>query len=368
LKILILGIGNAQADALAYCKQRGVEVYACSSTSTGPGKQYADQFALIDIKNIAQIQKYVQANAIDLVYSVGSDIAMPTFSTVSENLGLPCFISSETARICQNKVLMREHLGPDFSGNLSFKALRSPEEIRAWEIFPCILKPVDSQGQRGVFLLKTKEDFYTYYPQSLKYSKSKTVIVEEYVAGQEISVNLHVRNGEILFFQTSDRIVFSEYPGGLVKTHRIPSQHIYDEKPIYDLVQFVINTLGIRNGPTYFQIKLGKGRPKLIEVTPRHDGCHMWRLIKEATGVDLLDCTFKHLFGDELPSLVPAFTRPVQKTYCLHFLCEPPEKPVDRNKFQIRDPLFLEWYYEQGEMVRPINGYMEKVGYIIENR
>ena len=107
-KILILGTGNAQEDIIRYCKDEGFEVYACSYTSGDNAEKYADHFSLINITAIDEIIKYVVDNKIDLVYSVGSDLAMPSVAAVSERLDMPHFVSLNAAHICNNKNLLRE--------------------------------------------------------------------------------------------------------------------------------------------------------------------------------------------------------------------------------------------------------------------
>jgi len=365
-KILILGIGSAQVDAINFCKQIGLEVHACSNSENGAGRGLVDAFEIIDIKDVEKVYQYAKKNKIDIVYSVGSDIAMPTTCKGSERLKLPHFVSSITADICKNKQLMREHLGSDFRWNPKYLSISNIEDIEKWLIYPCIIKPVDSQGQRGVFLLKNKKDFFEYYPKSLKFSNSGMVILEEYINGQEISVNVHIVNKNIAFFQTTDRITFDEYPGGLVKEHRIPSEFSVGwEEEISELVRTTIERLGIKNGPAYFQIKISKQGPKLIEVAPRLDGCHMWKLIKAFCRVDLLEAAFRHLLQEDLEEI---FERKegTKKSVLLRFVCEKPEMKVKRENYDVCNCENVYWYYEDDEIVRSINGYFEKIGYYLE--
>lgn len=364
MKILILGSGNAQVDIIEYCRNAGMEVHSCSYIDGGPGKKLADHFMVVDIKDVEGISQYIEENNINLVYSIGSDVAMGTVAKVSEKQKLPCFISAKTAALCNNKKLMRAHLGKDFIGNVDYLVLSDKEDIKGWHRFPSILKPVDSQGQRGIHLLKSTDDFYHYFERTMSFSRSKEIIVEEYLAGPEISVNIYLVNGEIVFSQITDRMVYSEYPGGLVKEHIIPSQiaDIRIEKKIYELVYAVIKKISLKNGPAYFQMKIVDNEPKLIEVTPRLDGCHLWRLIKKYAGIDLLGMTMRHLTCSE--SNISNYKKS-NKKYKLGFLSEEPLKPVNRDKYQIANPLFLHWYYNTGEIVNPINGYFEKIGYYI---
>lgn len=364
-KILILGVGNAQLDAIICCKNMGLIVYTCANIDTGPGKDLADHFSLIDINNTDKIIEYVQKNGIDIVYSIGSDFAINTVSAVSEKLKLPCFISSNTTNLCTNKVLTRSFLGEEFHGNPKNMKIKYKRDIGSWNHYPSILKPADSQGQRGVYRVNKKNQFNCYFDKTIRYSASKTLIIEEYIEGPEISVNAYVINGKIEFLVISDRITFSEYPGGLVKEHRLPSEIITDEVElkVIELVEDVTKIFSILNGPVYFQIKLKNKVPKLIEVTPRLDGCHIWRLIKEAVGVDLLEMTFNHLVYKNINSLEMANR---VKSYSLLFMHEKPGERFNQSKYKLEDPVFLQWYYNNNEIVRPINGYFEKVGYYIK--
>ena len=364
-KILILGAGNAQADAIRHCRELGHEVHACSSSANDADKRLADNFAAIDIADMDGISNYADKNKINYIYSVGSDLAMPSVSAVSEKLGLPHFVTYKTALICQNKAKLRLFLGNDFKGNVPHRTIKNKNDIGSWADYPCVLKPTDNQGQRGVYKLENKDDFHRYYERSMEHSLNKALIIEKYIDGPEISVNAYVRGEQIMFFQISERISFAEYPGGIIKEHIIPSAAIdrATEREVRDLTGRVIEKLGISDGPVYFQMKMHEGDPFLIEAAPRLDGCHLWRLIRQYRGIDLLDITFKHLI--ERKCDVNSGTKAPAGRYSLVFLCEKPGGKVDRNKYDIKDAIFLKWYYEQGETVRPINGYMEKVGCFI---
>ena len=55
------------------------------------------------------------------------------------------------------------------------------------------------------------------------------------------------------------------------------------------LVRAVVASLGVRDGTLYFQMKATPDGPKIIEIAPRLDGCHIWRLMKHARDLDYLD-------------------------------------------------------------------------------
>ncbi len=149
-KILVLGTGNAQLDIIEYCKNAGMYVYACSYSAGDPAEKYADEFALINIADIDAVAEFAKEKEVDVVYSVGSDIAMPTACRVSEMLGLPHYVSYDAAYTCNTKTLLRDVLGADFKGNIKHIEVSDIDDALCGIDFPAIMKPIDSQGQRGV--------------------------------------------------------------------------------------------------------------------------------------------------------------------------------------------------------------------------
>ena len=132
---------------------------------------------------------------------------------------------------------------------------------------------------------------------------------------------------------------------------------------IKKLVIEVLEAIGLKNGPAYFQIKVSKeGTPYLIEVTPRLDGCHMWRTIKYATGVDLLQASMDMLEGKKYSQTEKFVVEP----YSLEFMCGKPGTVFNKNNYNVPEHVYLQWYYEEGRKVNHMNGYFEKCGYVIK--
>ena len=60
-----------------------------------------------------------------------------------------------------------------------------------------------------------------------------------------------------------------------------------------------VAALGIENGPSYTQIRLGPdGRPYVVEVAARLGGGHDAELCRAATGVDLNDLALSFALGE----------------------------------------------------------------------
>lgn len=365
-KILVLGTGNAQKDIIQYCKGNGFYVIASSYASGGSAQELADEFYQVDITDVQATEALAKEKQVNFVYSVGSDVAMPTIAKVSEDLDIPCFIKYETAVVCNHKNMLREILERNnVEGNVPFQTIESvDEEIHV--PFPAIMKPSDSQGQRGVRKVENVDEVKKYFSDTVSFSREKKVIIEQFIEGTEISVNVFLEEGELKFYLISDREVWNEYPGGIIKEHIIPSRYETNKaiaERIKKLVVNVLSAIGLKNGPAYFQIKISQeGYPYLIEVTPRLDGCHMWRVIKYSTGVDLLKASMDMLVGDTYKQQAEYNIIP----YSLEFLCDKPGTVFSKENYQIPNNVHMCLYYDEGQTINRMNGYCEKCGYIIK--
>ncbi|HNV80460.1 MAG TPA: ATP-grasp domain-containing protein [Tenuifilaceae bacterium] len=367
-KILVLGTGNAQVDFIEHCKKLGLEVHSCSYLPEGRGIDVSDYFSIINITDINNVTEYVERNGIDVIYSTGSDIAMPTIASVSEKLNLPVFISSKTANTCNHKTLLRNTLKsiPDYS--VTSMEVTEESDLGKWAIFPAILKPNDSQGQRGITEIYSADQLLDSFKFAISHSRTKTAIIEEYIEGFEISINIYVVNYQIVLQFITERISFNEYPGGIIKSHLYPVTRKLNIEKITQMSNAVVKTFDIKNGPAYFQIKIDKNEnPKIIEITPRLDGCHIWRLISELKGINLFDIIVNHLINNEVDISIFEQNKPdkAPRAELIFFTSSPGDKFSMKNFHAVKDAVYTEWYYRDGEIVRPINQYAEKVGYQI---
>ena len=363
MKALILGVASVQLDAVLQLKEMGVETFAIAMAKDGPAADAADHFDIINILNEDAVVRHIQDNRIDAVYSTGSDLAMPVACRISERLGMPHFISSETAYICNHKDAMRPALGPGFEGNIPYQVLSAPAPVSVG--FPAILKPADSQGQRGIFLVHSQEEFDAHFEDAKKFSREGKVIVERYVDGPEVSVNGYMVNGVLRFMVASDRETWPEYTG-LIHKHVVPGKSFSPEAEgrMKRILQNACNRIGILNGPVYFQMKVMDDRPYIIEMSPRLDGCHMWNILARASGVNLMRLVFAHLLANDVSELDKAFPR--VKPMELVFWCQKPHTYMDRSVLDLPDDAVDSFYYYQtGDFIRPVNGRFDKLGYYI---
>ncbi len=364
-KIAILGAAPVQEDAVRVAQSLGVQTLVIAQAADGPAAAVADDFVAVNFMDRKALTQVVADSNVDVVYSTGSDMAMPVSAALSERRNSATFVSEDTARICNDKVAMRQ----------ATQGL--PGAVPAWSASPgefpddtgegpWIVKPADAQGQRGVQRIDDSEDLEEAVRYAASFSRSGRAIIERFIGGTEVSVNGYLVGGDLLFCEISDRETWPQYTG-LIRAHVVPS--IYGANPavvsaIEEVLEIASRELGITNGPVYAQMKIENDVPFLIEITPRLDGCHMWLLLHYATGVNLMEATLRHLvFG-----VHPDFSRrnPTEP-WTLEFHCQEPNTPATFPENFGSEPCTVHSYryYTEDSNIRPVNGRYEKIGYRI---
>lgn len=362
LRVLILGAGPAQRDAIRHLKDRGCWVAACGNRRVEGLDGILDRFAPTDIADVDALHRHAADWAVDRVYSVGSDLAMTAVAAVSERLDLPRFVGGDTALRFADKVRMRKVLKALSLSPVRHRAVETPADLDGWSIFPAVVKPSVSQGQRGISLVRDAADLETALAASLAASRAPVALIEEYLDGPEFSVNLLLRDGAVAAEFMLRREIVEGDPGGIPCRHVMPADLGPDAvNATQSLVRRSAEAFGVRDGPLYFQIKLTASGPRIIECSARLDGCHNWRLIRQVTGFDLLAATCDLLCGEEIPEPTGGSA---DRKWSLAFFLQPPHTRFDRRDHcPPPDAMYTEYYLPDGAPVPRINGRLEKVGY-----
>lgn len=369
--IIVLGTNAGQADLIRHMKDEGWRVIGVSPAAGEPGQQYCDVVEAVNIVDLDALETLVEKHKPDLIYSISSDVAMKSVVALSERVGLPHFYDSEMIELLDNKAAFRAFLQEHDLSPVAFRKVASADEAADWTEFPCIVKPTDAQGQRGVVLVKTAEDLAPAIEQAIGFSKTDQAIVETYLEGVEVSCNVLVRDGKVQMKVLSERLVHGPQALGVPKGHLVPCRNISDAEQVASLklVDDMIAALGSRDGVLYCQMIVTTNGPRVIEIAPRLDGCHMWRLIKAAEGVDLIewavDCLTKGAQHDALANDGEGDrSRPIKE---LMFQQTPPGVTFEAADFPISEDMdYHEYRYLDGQTVNPINGVLEVVGYYVQ--
>ena len=313
-KIMILGAGILQLPAIKQAKNMGLEVVAVDMNPNAIGFQEADKSLVISTIDIEAVLQAAKEEHIDGIMTLASDMPMRTVAVVAKELGL-IGVDEDTALKATNKALMRqclkEHGVPI---PMFFKVSNEEEYLQAIKLFKTkvIVKPADNSGSRGVFLVERLEDdnvLLQAYRYSKEFSRNGDVVVEEYMEGEEVSVETLSIDGVCHVIQITDKLTTGA-PHFVEMGHSQPTRHnavIADQ--ICEVAISAVNAIGIQNGPSHTEIMVTKDGPKIVELGARLGGdCITTHLVPLSTGVNMVENCILIALGEQ-PDLTAKFAK-----------------------------------------------------------
>ena len=294
---------------------------------SAPGFRYADRRAIVSNEDESGIERLAGAERIHGLIAPGIDWPVAIAARVAERLALPHPISPETATLSTSKLRQRDRFAEAGVPQPQYVVCSGPAEAAeaARKIgFPCVVKAPDRQGQRGLTLVRSAEDIEEAVRIALDASRSATLLVEELVPGQEVTVNAFSVDGHFFPLTVTDRLTAALPAFGVALTHVWPS--LLEPAQIGAAVEAASSAaraVGIENGPSYPLVLLGPVGARVGELAARLGGGHDAELCRVALGVDLNGAALAAALGEEVPAAALA---PVAKVggACVRFLVAPP--------------------------------------------
>jgi biotin carboxylase len=307
---------------------------------------------------------------------VSADRAVPVVAAVAQALGLPG-IGAETAHLMTNKIAMRRLLADAGVPQPRFAAVRDVVGGRAAldrTGLPAVLKPADSGGQRGLFLIRSFDELEAHLHVAMAESPTNEAIVETFHEGLELNGLALARRGEVTPLTLSDRLRPPGQGFGVGWIHVYPARIYADTLGEAEhIVRHAVHALGLREGIAFPQLLVGEdGSVRLIEVAARIPGGQMADLALHAIGLDLVDIALRQALGVEVPDELarPRFRRPV----AIRFLtAQPGPLPAGRVRswrglervLEVPGVVQADVFLTEGETIRPVRLDGDRRGYVI---
>ncbi|MBR7123055.1 MAG: ATP-grasp domain-containing protein [Oscillospiraceae bacterium] len=299
-KLLIIGASVLQLPAILKAKEMGLYVAVADYNPNAVGIAYADEFfnvSTIDEKGICEAAKQFKA---DGVMTLATDMPMRAVAYTCEKLGLTG-ISYDTAIKATDKGEMIKAFEKAGVAHPWYFTLTSPDMLAGVAdqvTYPCISKPVDNAGSRGVMLINNQNELEEAVNYSSANGRKGGVIIEEYLRGSEVSVEVMVIAGDVHILQVTDKLTTGA-PHFVEMGHSQPSRLGEDNvNAIKALAEKAVKAIGIQNGPAHVEIMLTEQGPKMIELGARMGGdCITTHLVPLSTGVDMVKATIETALG-----------------------------------------------------------------------
>jgi biotin carboxylase len=320
-RALVVGAGPGQLGLLAAARARGIPVVVCDRDEQAIGLRLAERHALVSTEDEAGIEQVARNEDVAGLIAPGIDRPVAIVARIAARLGLPHPLDPETAAVAVSKPLQRERFDAAGVPQPRWQMVDAPGARVDLEL-PLIVKPPDQQGQVALSVVSSPGELGPAIEAAVAASGSGQAMVEELVDGPEVTVNGFSTGGVFRALTVTDRLTADPPAFGVALAHVWPSE--LDVDAAVEVARAAAEAVGVREGPTYTQLRLGPDGPKIMEFAARLGGGHDAELCEVALRIDLSALALAAALGR--PVLVPE-ARPTGGA-CVRFLVAPPGRLV----------------------------------------
>lgn len=305
-KILIVGAGTFQLPLVQAAGSR-FKVLIAAPVVDDRFLPYISGKLICDVRDKEKVLDYAVSNDVCGVVTDQTDIAVRTVAYVAEKMGLPG-IGYETGCLFTDKSMMRSRMKELGIKLLPNRTVSSTDEALSFYDSiggSVILKPLDTQGSRGVSKCKGRDDILEKFREASRWSSNGKVIIEKYAEGREFVVEGMALNYEFKNLNFGDTEYFDLPDAFAAKTRIFPSscEHALKER-VYDLNRKIITGFGLKQGMTHSEFIMDGDDIYLIETAARGGGVFISSdLVHLSTGLDTEEFLLDMATGEakELP-------------------------------------------------------------------
>ena len=301
MKALVLAGGLAQIELIKQLKERGITTILADGNANALARPYADIFYQIALFDVEAVKEVAVKESVDFVITCCADQVLLIVAQVSEMLGLPCYISYQTAQNVSDKKYMKRIFLENQIPTSRYIELSGLdwEKVREME-YPLVVKPTDAYSSRGVRKAVDDKSLEEYFAEAKEISRTGTVIVEEFCSGEEISVDVYVESGKAHILCVSNSEKIKDEDRFVIFRGRYPvnaSAEVMEQ--IRVVAQQITDAFGLVDSPMLIQMINTGTSVSVLEFCARTGGNMKYLLIKRACGFDVIKAVIDLAVGQK---------------------------------------------------------------------
>ena len=294
--VVIIGGSIETYPGIEFCKKKNYKIILVDGNKKCFCRASADYFihaSTYDYKSILKKikKKFSDKLKIDAVLSVGADVPY-SVAYVAKKIGCRS-IPLETAKICADKLKFKKKIISNRIPTSKYIIIKKEKDLKKINFKKIILKPVDSRGARGVFLL-SKKNISEFFKESFKYTSKNYILAEEFIDGPQLSTESIIINYKAKTFSVSDRNykdTVNLRPFMIENGSDMPS--IYKkkfQKKIDKIISKIARILNIKNGVIKGDLVIKNDKIYVIEAAPRLSGGFFCsHMLPISNGINIID-------------------------------------------------------------------------------
>lgn len=323
--VLFICGGKWQLPWFRFLKNKGHKIALVDPYPTSLCVAEADIFIPCDARDTDEIYRQVVEKGlkISFVTSEQTDVSTMPVAILSEMLGTfanQALVVERFANKYVNRLFFKENKlshAPVFSKVHTWQNLIDFQQSTSKKL---IVKPVDAQSSRGIFVVEPSEVNQTQdlFNQALSFSKEPYLIAEEFIEGHEITVEGFCNGGNHQVLAISDK---KHFRTGIASELRYPAKIKTElQKRLIDFHNDLIQKMGLRFGITHAEYMINTAADDfwLVEVACRGGGSLIpSHIVPWVSGFPVYEALYECATQKGLTT--QSFSEPVERHAILYF-------------------------------------------------
>ena len=268
----------------------------------------ADKQLVISTMDFDKVRQAAIDEKVDYIMTACGDQPVLTMGVISEELGLPCYLTKQQVLNLTNKKNMKRMMVESGIPTAKHRSFSSKEEVDDSGMeYPLIVKPADSNGSKGVRKLYSHQELLDNLDDAFHFSLTNTVILEEFNEGEEISCDFYIQDGVAYEIQKcqSNKFKANENVTSLIYQSILPAPFLTPNarRTLNEIAQKIVKPFGLENCPLHLQAIVDGDKVMVLEFSARIGGGAKYLTIQNSTGFNMLHACMLSMLGErpEIP-------------------------------------------------------------------
>ena len=316
-KLLILGSDYGTYDLVCQAKRMGVYTIVADLMETSPTKQAADEAWLLSTTDIEELERRIKNQQIDGLLAGASEFNLEKVRTIASDLGLSVYCANDRAwDISRNKRAFKDLCiahGVAVAQDYHLTDEMRDEDL-AQVIYPVMVKPVDSSGNRGQSYCFNEEQLRKGFKAAREVTSHEEIIVERMLRGPEYTGYFLIADGEASFMFYTAEHHQPGYASNLYSIKNTTACHLKEfEAEIVPGIKKVLHDAGCTDGIAFVDCMFDEdGHFYVLEMGYRLGGPVLYIMHDRISGFNTMKWMIETALGvmhtkEDLPSELYAF-------------------------------------------------------------
>ena len=324
----MLGSSLTSSEIVRKAKQRGWYTIVTDNLTpeNSPVKKEADAYWMISTAETDQLEEKCRTEGIDAIFAGVSEFNLDRVRTMTQNLGLPCYIEASAWEVARNKRAFKDKCKQKGVPVVQEYLIPAEDDEAAWAkiVYPVVVKPVDGTGNSGLSICANRKELEEGIRKARANSSNPELIIERYITGNE-TWNYYVIAEKTIRYAYSGRVFRQPgYPTFLYSfgTNVVDGIDDYLAEMNPQCVD-LLEDIGCRDGMAWIQcIRDDKGNYYALEMAHRMSADSSGDLLEKCLGFNIVDWMLDTALGvrHTAEMLPQQMARPYIGAMCVYYM------------------------------------------------